>query len=324
VKLPRVVLTADLSEGPAPWRLVLSVPFGPGKDELGLVTDIHRTPVPYVPASFGVAGDGSVWILDSVNKRLARYSSGGVLLDEIPGFKFDRFSPHPADVVISAGRILVLEEGLHLHSLVTSVSADRRLRSTEVTDGVNPLNVAFVFPLRDGLGAVVNGYAALDSLGEGPSGFHEIDPETGHTHPIPGIPLESGNWATVEYHPDQDLSVAFVNGDASAIQPVHIKVVSRPGASPIPAVISFRTPVGVSGQVGMFVKLTPSRKSDAQRYGGGTWYLQLGPDHTPLVWERLPERGIQDTEQHRHIAVGPDGGVYLMVPTPTEERIYRR
>jgi hypothetical protein len=324
VELPRIVLTADLSEPPAPWHLVLSVPFGAATEALGLVTDIRRTPVPYVPASFAVAGDGSVWILDSVKKRLARYSSGGVLLDEIPGFKYDPFSPHPADVVISAGRLLVLEEGLRLRSLVTAVSGDGRLTSIEVTDGPNPLNVGFVFPLRAGLGGVVNGYAAAAKLGDGPTGFHEIDPATGHVRRIPGIPLESGNWATVEYQPDQDLSVGFASGNSMSIQPIHIRVVPRPGARPIPAVVGFQTPVSVSGQVGMFVKLTPSRQADARRYGGGTWYLQLGPDHSPLVWEALPLRGVRDTEQHRHIAVGPHEHVYLMVPNLREERIYQR
>jgi hypothetical protein len=57
---------------------------------------------------------------------------------------------------------------------------------------------------------------------------------------------------------------------------------------------------------------------------GGRWILQVSDDGSPLVWERLPDSRIADEGQVRHLTVGPDGAVYLMVAGPNGETIYRR
>lgn len=80
--------------------------------------------------------------------------------------------------------------------------------------------------------------------------------------------------------------------------------------------------VGVD-RVAIFVQISPARPDDADRFGGGLWLLEVGTSG-PLVWERLPKGEISNEEQARHLAAGPDGRVYLMVPTEEGERIYSR
>ena len=43
-----------------------------------------------------------------------------------------------------------------------------------------------------------------------------------------------------------------------------------------------------------------------------------------MLWERLPQAGVDDSEQFRHLAVGPDGHLYLMVLTSSGAEILRR
>jgi hypothetical protein len=76
--------------------------------------------------------------------------------------------------------------------------------------------------------------------------------------------------------------------------------------------------------VGVLVELSPTRPRDADRLGGGRWYLQIGLDGEPLVWEPIVYGYHQQEEQVRHLAPGPEGSVYLMVLTRRGEDIYRR
>jgi hypothetical protein len=61
----------------------------------------------------------------------------------------------------------------------------------------------------------------------------------------------------------------------------------------------------------MYVQVAPTRPDDADRYGGGRWLLRVG--RSPLLWERLPSPDMTDELHHRHLAIGPDGAIYLMV-----------
>ena len=72
----------------------------------------------------------------------------------------------------------------------------------------------------------------------------------------------------------------------------------------------------------MYVLGTPARAKDAQRYGGGRWLLRVG--QSPLLWERITTPPTDDSPQHRHIAVGPDGAIYLMVEQRGGVEILRR
>jgi hypothetical protein len=55
---------------------------------------------------------------------------------------------------------------------------------------------------------------------------------------------------------------------------------------------------------------------------GGRYLLRVGD--SPLAWERLPDPGADDDQQFRHLALGPDGALYLMVTDRAAVRILRR
>jgi hypothetical protein len=78
----------------------------------------------------------------------------------------------------------------------------------------------------------------------------------------------------------------------------------------------------VGDDVLFLVKVAPTRPGDADRFGGGRWLLRVGT--SPLLWERLPYPETLDELQHRHLAVGPDGSIYLMVVGKGGELILRR
>ncbi len=318
---PTIVLTADLSERPTGWKLVARIPFGSAPESLGLVTDRNRTPVPYLPASFAVDEDGSIWILDVVNKRLSHHSAGGAYVGEVTGFRFDRFSPHPMDVIAAAGRLYVLEELAPLMSKITTVEGGRISGSRFVLQGQDHLLVTYLFPTAEGPGGYVEGFSDLDRLGTGPSGFHELDPRTGTISPLPGIPLPGDRWGTGRFLREQHVAIGFISRSSASDQPVTIRVVPSAGARPIKAVNNVETVLAVGAGIGMYLHIAPALRKD-RHLGGGQWYLQLAADGRPLVWLRVPSGHLEDTDQHRHIAVGPDGSLYLMVPTMEEERIY--
>lgn len=93
-------------------------------------------------------------------------------------------------------------------------------------------------------------------------------------------------------------------------------------AKRIPGVFGPVNPVPVDGDVPMYVMVSPSKPADQERYGGSRWFLRMG--RSAVLWERLPDPGIPDEAQHRHIAAGLDGTVYLMVLTKEGAQIYRR
>jgi hypothetical protein len=90
----------------------------------------------------------------------------------------------------------------------------------------------------------------------------------------------------------------------------------------IPAEVGVINQVSVGTDVAMYVMLAPSRRADAARYGGGRWLLRIGT--SPVLWERLPQPGIPDELERRHLAAGSDGSLYLMVAEDHGVQIFRR
>jgi hypothetical protein len=319
-----VVLTADLSERPGTWRLVTTIPFGEDARELGLVTDVHRTPIPYVPRSFAVGSDGSFWILDVVKKRLAHYSADGRYLGQVGGFKFDRFSPLPRDVVFSNGRIYVLEENQPPSSNLVTVSASGTLSRTHPLDEGHAVTLSLLYPSAEGIASLFGGWA--EPLGVGPRGVAGYDPPASNVAQfLPGVPLPAGGWIAMDAPSDQDVEVAFIGVDRRAVQPVHLKVLAGTAGrtKEVPAVTGPILEAVEESRVAIYIRISPAEPEDAERFGGGVWLLDIG-GRGPVVWERLPEGEIDDEGQVRHLAAGPDGRLYLMVPTREGERIYSR
>src|SRR5438876_5655898 len=80
VRLPALVLRADLSERPFPWDPVALVPFGKHPGQLGFKA-FHEGPASQ-PSALAVAQDGSLWIDDRWKRRVAHYSPAGRYLAE--------------------------------------------------------------------------------------------------------------------------------------------------------------------------------------------------------------------------------------------------
>jgi hypothetical protein len=321
--LDRVILTADLSEPPVAWELVATIPFGDGLKRLGLVTDPHHTPIPYLPRSFAVAPDGSFWILDVLNHRLAHYGPRGRYLGDVGGFKFDRFSPQPRDVLFSGGRMYVVEED-HLRAVLVTVEPGGALHRTHLYDQGQEVVVTMLFPDDRGVAGWIGGYA--DNPGAGPRGVARFaPPESGVQILLPGVPVPPDRFVDVEAPSDQELEVRLTSASRGSVLPLTVRVVTAArGGKQIPAVMGPNMEAVAGGEVALYVPISPARPGDAERYGGGPWLLRTAINGGPLVWERLPKPGISAEDQVRHLAAGPDGSLYLMVPTKAGERIYRR
>src|SRR5438067_12787062 len=109
VRLPKIVLRADLSEPPRRWHVVARIPYGPRASELGLVPSGRSSPLRLVPFAFAIGQDRSIWVLDAVKRRIAHYAADGHYLGAVHGFRFDRFHAHPRDMAFAGDRLVTLE-----------------------------------------------------------------------------------------------------------------------------------------------------------------------------------------------------------------------
>jgi hypothetical protein len=318
----KLVLTADLSESPAAWQLVTTIPFGRSERALGLLTDSRRTPVPYLPRSFSVGPDGSIWILDVLKHRVAHYSVSGAFLGAIGGFRFDRFSPHPRDVVFSDGQLFVLEED-HLKGILVTVSGDGTLHRARAHVGQAEVGVGLLYPSNPGVAGLLFDRTA-DGSGE-PRDVARFDPTSGEGVLLPGVPVGDDRRIDLRMRGDDQMEILFTMSGRAALQPIDLRAVTGSGqrARGVEIVTGPTIMAVTEGAAAIVVRISPSRPGDAERYGGGVWLLRVGVGGKPLLWERLPAPGISDEEQVRRIAAGPDGRLYLMVPTKEGELIYR-
>jgi hypothetical protein len=319
----QIVLNVFLSEPVTPWRQVAFLRFGEARGELGVVTDPNRTPVPYIPRSFDIDQDGSIWILDVVKKRVAHFDRSGRFLGAIEGFRFDRFSPHPRDLAISGGHVHVLEEVGNRTANVVVASSDGMLVRRLVQDRGKPVTVSYLFRLAGGIGAAVGGYVDPRE-GLGPTGHARLVLEgRGEVHVLPGIPVASNSWIRADFGGTDDvLGVLQTVGNSATEQPIKLVVRPRPEAPAIPAVWGGAVLVPVDQAIGIFARVSPANPADAERYGGARWFMRVG--RGALVFERLPDNEISDEELVRPIAAGPDGSLYLMLIRKKGVEILRR
>ena len=323
---PAIVLTASLGSKPVPWHLVARIPFGAAANELGILTDRMKTPVPVLPPSFAVAPDGSFWVADSIKLRLAHYSAAGMYLGSVSGLYFDRDHPRARDLVATRGGLDVLEVRDFV-SQVTRFGQKGRLSS------VSPAAKAILdllFSAPHGVtGSLAGSYTGSGHIGSTfsaePQGFASFDPSTsGALHLLPGLPVAPGLWIRSRLATptaDQTYTLTYSSANSTEERHVRFRIVRAIGNKPIRGVVGASIQAGLDRSVGMFVRLSTSDPN--QHTQGGNWYLQVGPGQ-PVVWERLPTSPINDSQQVRHLAAGPNGSVYLMVADANGESIYRR
>jgi hypothetical protein len=326
---PGPVLYADLSEAPATWQLVMSVPFGAEDAALGFQDDPNVTALPDFPPSFTVAPDGTFWILDPLKHRVAHYTGSGTHLGAVGGLRYDRFHPRPRDVVIANDTVHVL----HYRRTRTSILAampDGPSPLVPLRDDEQPVLVHNLLAVNDDLICFVSGYSLVEEhpeqLGSGPVGFAVLEtPESGVVEMLPGVPVAEDRWIVPEFGENGEIRIRHTKAESQAEQELDIELI--PGAGndePLGAIVGGVVQATLEGQIGLYVGASPAEADAARSYGDGHWYLQLGATGEPLIWERLPEGEVSDELQLRHLAAGPDGSVYLMLAQHDGMEIYRR
>jgi hypothetical protein len=315
------VLRADLDEDPARWERVAFIPFGPDPEQLGFKT-FHEGPSS-LPSALAVGADGSFWIDDRWKRRVVHYSSSGRFLGSAgplssPGW----------DLAVVDGVVFVLVE--QLTGTIGRVQGD----VVSHVDVVYRDDALFVFQLVGTALGLVAEAAEVRGVRSGELGsFLTLDLPNPHAvEVLPALPLGRGDTYfdarpaddPVHVQGDQDFDLLFASKEISQVQPLQVELIVHDGRKErsVPAEVGLTEPLPAGEDVLFLVKIAPTRPADAERYGGGRWLLRLG--RTPLLWERLPDPGIPDELHHRHLAVGPDGSIYLMVVQKDGEVILRR
>lgn len=316
--LPELVLAADLREPPARWEAVATLPFGQRRDQLAFVRDRRRTTLPYVPLAVAVADDGSFWVLDHPKRRVAHFSSDGVFVGDLGGLFADRAHPAPVDLAVHEGGVFVLQLFRTRASLVELTPAgptpQRILR-----EGDRGLSASYLLRQGGDLIAYVPGAAMDIRSGEPPvpiRRFGAVDVGTGAVRLLPGAPVASRAWVALEADTDQTFTVEYATTSGTVRRPLRVVAFDDRGRR-VAATVGARIEVAMPQAVGVVVELST-------RDGGGRWFLRMPADGSTLLWERLPEPDVVDTGQVRHLALGPDGRVYLAVATTAGLRILRR
>lgn len=325
-----VTLVADLSDLPAEWEEIASIPFGSERAELGFIHDPAVAPTALLPRSFAIDGDGSIWILDAVKHRVAVFDRSGTFLRDVPIRLDDGVLER--DIALTAAGVAVLEEvhrdAARIDSIIVFPAGSGPGQAVGPRSNGRALYVSLLVPPGvppPGTAVVGDVHAFADLSGVPAAEFAEFAPDGGGLAAfLPGLPVGADAWANLSATSDQDFEIRFASGPRTVVQPIHVRVVPEPGGEDLPAIVGPGLEVPVPGGVGVLVELSPTRPRDASRYGGGRWYLQVSPDGDPLVWEPVPYGYHQQEQQVRHLTVGPDGRVYLMVLTPDGERILRR
>ncbi|HJP65130.1 MAG TPA: hypothetical protein VKA30_02370, partial [Actinomycetota bacterium] len=123
---------------------------------------------------------------------------------------------------------------------------------------------------------------------------------------------------------DHVFEAVYEKGNRTTIQPLRIDVVSptKYGARRLKGFVGVGDFVVSENDVYMFVQMSVTIPGSGGDQTGGRYLLRLG--QSPMLFERLPDRANADDTQVRHIALGPDGHLYLMYFEKSGVAIYRR
>ena len=319
VQMDELVLTADFSEPAAQWQRVVFLPFGSHREQLGL-KQFPESPSS-LPSAFAIDVDGSIWIADRWKSRLAHFSAAGAYLGEIPlgpGIRTEDLAMQGPDLLVitrvANGQLIVAQIGQEAKSLT-------------LNDHGRAVVAVALAPSASGLTAETGGFsdALFGGTPSGPMGFAAVDLTTGQIRTLPGLPLRSDEYFSLRepaLSGEQDVDLEFVGTNTVSVQPVHVDIrVGDQGRSrSIKGLAGFGELVRLDGDVCAFVRIAGVESPNHQV--AGTWLARFG--RSPVVWERLPDRGIADELQKRHIAAGPDGTLYLMLAQKGGMEILRR
>jgi hypothetical protein len=315
------VLDVDLFEHPGRWERVAFIPFGKGEQRLGFRH--YPESVDSLPSSFQIAADGTLWIADRYKDRLAHFARDGRYLGAIA-----QTQPlaRIRDFVISDGTMIELVEGPTYD--LREVAPDGTTRTVAPTLNGKLLALQFLYPASPGPVFLAEHYRIppKGDIEPGPFGIWTSDAE-GRPALLPGLPAGTDRWMWVADGPTRN-TYRFQQITPSTVSErpfrfrCRVSVGGKVSALPCLAGPFELTPVNDGRDLLMMVQMSPSRPDDQDRFGGGRWLLRLGT--SPVIWERMPDRGRSDEVQKRHIAVGPDGAIYEMRAMPGGMEILRR
>lgn len=315
-ELPEIVLTANLSEGASSWTPVAEVHIGGDHEELGYKPSHESPTIP--PKSFALASDGSIWFIDAAKQRVAHYTRDGHLVGTID----DSVGQGSTDLAFIDGVLHVI--AIYHKGIVFPVDEDgSRGYPTVVTENGKTVYIRTFIPTRRGLFAEIGGYT--DPVATGPIGVYGLElPGSGYITEVPGVRLENGTSFNLYAADDQEFQLQYFQGDREVIQPLRIEVIA-------PKQFGNRKltgPIGPGGfvvdgsDIYMYVRVVGTRPQGNGDDLGGRYLLRVG--ESPILFERLPDPTNDDDTQVRHLALGPDGHIYLMQIDKDAVRIYRR
>jgi hypothetical protein len=326
-RLEEITLTASFAELPARWTLRAVISFGDGEDQLGFAEPIGGG-LNVLPRSFAIDGDGSIWILDVYKERVAHFSPRGSYLGSAGHLAFS--SPWDArDLLWRDGRLYVLQSSSEtVAARVTVVRGREQERPRPITYEGAPAVVYSIVPGTDRLIGELHGYAISpgQTLGTGPFGWVALEvPGSGAAELVPGVPTDG---VSIDVRSDRDdadlIEATFRTAEATSIRPIRVELVESAGGVVLdPAMAVFVQGI-TAATLASVVEIQPAKPHLAERLGGGRWLLLVSGDGSSPVWERLPDHTIRDELQVRHVTVGGDGAIYLMLADRDGVRIYQR
>lgn len=297
-RLDPIVLTGDFDDPLTPWTDVATIPVGRTESEIGSPDCFHCEIT--VPGGLVVAEDGSFWIGDPLNGRVAHFSSDGTFLG---GVATER---GPADVTLVGDQIFaLLEQGASKIQLIGPAGAGRVITAN---DGGRGMHVEALIGGQGQLLALISGAERL--LGSYWA-FAFVDPGTGQITPAPGLITHSGTfadlkWVDTENGPPmyelrwsngerttavQDVLFEFTAGGENArvaIGDMYLRTCTRNGTATVVSV------------------------GDAQGNPVGAWFLEFSTLGREPVFERIAEEGLGIGGTRQSLTLGADGFTYRM------------
>jgi hypothetical protein len=329
VKLPRLVLYADLATRPEGWKQVLFVPFvrvrsyGPDASGLGFIPPDCCGGA--APMSFAIAdgSKGSFWIADTVNQRVVRVLASGRIVETISGTSDveSSYGFGSADIVPAPGGLYGILDSTR--GVVGWATRDGLESAVHLTDGRHDLMADWLFRTADTLH--VNTYGPVEDRW-GYDGYGTVDLRSGVVSPEPGAPVGDG-WIDIEHLPQADLmdvheyQVSWYRpAGLEATRRIRFRLVGDDGRRvPSWAWVSVESaaPGGVVADVAV-------RGEDVG--WGVDWCLLVPSDPSVApVFVRLPESDFDSgVVGQRHLLLAKDGHVYLMITDDDGVRILRR
>lgn len=282
-ELAAVTLKVDWRAEPKPWETTLRIPWGFGRNQLGIERFTGQAPI--VPASFAVVPEG-FWILDPGNRRIVLFNRTGDVVEEVGGV-----SQVASDLAVNPdGRPVII-----------NVEPDHELRTAESGRLSAPIRLERL-PYRlvqDVFGVSVFGLTkrqvwlyALDTNGN-------LDLDS------PGAPLDSAQYLQLKLIDRAGTSHVVEFGNVWS-RLFHLLGDGRPAMAnaTFGADLSIaRNRVDFGLLMGSFYDYPPPRP---------LYHLSLSNEGKLLAYEKVEPSQVDITNQSRYFAIGHDGRAYQL------------